>query len=147
MTNLNPIPASQNAKVNSFYFGAFLALVIASGYSLYGIAGVVISTATPYVAGVGMFVALLSVFGALITTMKKVRKSAGKQAMIGDCFMATAIIGVTGYLLAACVQTFQPGGNPAEYWTDGALAAATFAALFLGGKYGTSLMAAGQTQK
>jgi hypothetical protein len=138
--------AGSNPKLTSIAVGAFLALLGVSVYSLFGLYGA-ISVAMPYVAGVGMFVALLSVFGAIIATLKRARKTVNKQILIHDCFIAVAVIGVMGYLLAACVQTFQPGGNPADYWTYGGLSGAGFLALFFSGQFLGPLFNAGQTPK
>lgn len=133
---------ANSSRRTSLMVGAFIALVIVVGYSLVGI-GTFINVAAPYVAGTGMFVALLSIFGVIIATLKKVKKSARKQLAMMDCYIAVAIIGVAGYFLAACVQTFQPGGNPADLWVLGAGSAAVFAALFSSGSFLSSMYAAG----
>ena len=131
-----------NSRRTSLLVGAFLALVCVCYYSLVGFASVV-SIATPYLAGIGMFAGLLSIFGTIIFTLKKIRKSARKEAAIFDCYIAIAVIGVAGYFLAACVQTFQPNGNPAELWIHGAASAAAFAFLFTSGSWLRDLFNAG----
>ncbi len=141
-----PAGSSKASPRNSMLVGAFIALFGVSCYSLFGLFGVV-NVVMPYVAGVGMFVALLSIFSAIIATLKRARRSNAKQVVIWDCYAAVAVIGVMGYFLAACVQTFQPDGNAAEYWSNGAVAAAVFAMLFGGGKYIGQLLAAGKNSK
>lgn len=136
--------ANGNPRFKAFRAGAFITLFCVTCYALFGITSTVIFTATPYVAGVGMFVALLAIFGTIFSTLKKVRKTARKEAIIWDCYVAIAIIGVAGYFLAACVQTFVPGANPAIFWQYGAGAAAGFAALFMGGKYANKLFNSGK---
>jgi len=139
-------PATDNSKRNSLIVGAFLGLVGVSCYSLVTLFGV-ITTAAPYIAGVGMFVGLFAIFAAIIATLKQVRKTAQKEVAIWDCYVAVAVIGVMGYFLAACVATFQPGANPSEFWTNGATAAAIFAMLFGGGKYAAELFNAGKSSQ
>ena len=119
----------------AFYLGAFLALIYVCFTGIWGAAGTVIATSFPYMAGVGMFAALLAIFGAIVLTLKKVRKNSRKQIAIMDCYIAVAVIGVAGYFLAACVQVFQPGANPADLWVHGAVSAAIFTAIFGGGRY------------
>lgn len=142
MSNEN-IGATSSSRKNAFYFGAFLALLYVTFTGLWGMAAGMFATTAPYVAGVAMFAGLLSIFGSMVMALKKVRRNTAKQAMIMDCFIATAVIGVAGFFLAACVQTFQPGGNPADLWTHGAIATAIFTGLFGGGKYMAELFIAG----
>lgn len=136
----------RSPRLGAFQFGACAALICVCIYLMFGI-GSVISTITPYIAGVVMFVALLAIFGSIFLTLKKIRKNAQKQVAMLDCYVAIAVIGCTGYFLAACVQTFQAGGNPAMFWSYGAASAATFAALILGGKCLADLFNSGAGSK
>ena len=133
--SIENIPAkARGFRMNAFIFGAVLALIYIWFHGFWAGTLHTIALVTPYLAGVGMFVGLLTIFGTILATLRKVRNNAGRDNAIWDCYIAIAVIGVTGYFLAACVQTFQPGGNPAELWTTGAIAAASFAALFGSGK-------------
>ena len=119
--------------------GALFALVIVSGYSLLKLMGSVAASAFPFVAGIGLFVGLMAIFLTLVATFKKMRRSSRKQLAIWDCYTSLAVIAVLGYFAAACVATFQPGGNPSALWTHGIASAALFALLFSGGKWAGTL--------
>lgn len=139
--------ANGNPRFKAFWAGASITLFCVTCYALFGITASVIFTISPYVAGLGMFVALLAIFASIIGVMKKVRKSAHKEAIIWDCYVGIAIIGVAGYFLAACVQTFVPGANPAILWQYGAGAAASFATLFFVGKFINDVFKSGKNAK
>lgn len=128
-----------NGRLASIGVGAVIAAVGLSVYSLFQLAGTVFAAAFPFVAGVTLFVGLMTVFLSIVYTLKGVRKSARKQFAIWDCYTALAIIAVLGYFLAACVATFQPGANPSALWTNGIAAAAFFVCLFGGGKWAGAL--------
>lgn len=116
-----------NSYLTAFLGGGFVTLV---GLSTASLIGKVVATAMPYVAGAGMFVGLLSIFAVLVLILKSARRKASKEALIQDAYRALAIIGVAGYFLAACVETFMPGGNASAFWTAGTFAAIVFATLF-----------------
>lgn len=137
---------ASSPRRTSMMVGAFIALVFVVGYSLIGLVGA-LNVAAPYLAGTAMFVTLLAIFGGIIGMLKKVRKGAQKQVAMRDCYIAAAVIGVAGFFLAACVQTFMPGANPATLWTHGAVTAAIFVALFGGSGYLADLFNAGGKAK
>lgn len=124
--------AQPNSYLTAFLGGGFITLV---GLSTATMVGKVVATALPYVAGAGMFVGLLSIFGVLVLILKSARRKATKEALIQDAYRALAIIGVMGYFLAACVETFMPGGVPSVFWTSGTVAAIIFATLFGSSKF------------
>jgi hypothetical protein len=146
-TNAVAPAKASSSRLNAFYVGGFLALVFVSIKTLTGVTSVFVGDVMPYIAGVGMFAALIAIFAVLIGTLKSVRKVAKKEAAIWDCYVAVAIIGTMGYFLAACVATFQHGADPSEFWTAGATSAACFAMLFGGGKYAAELFNAGKNAK
>lgn len=147
MSNENTTMSPGSFRKTSLLAGAFIALAYVSCTSLLTVAGNVLATTMPYLAGVGMFVALLSIFGAMLMTFRKLRKNAKKEAAIMESYIALAVIGTMGYCLAACVQTFQPNGDPASFWTYAATAAAVFVGIFGGGKYAAALFEAGGQKK
>lgn len=128
-----------NRRRLSFTAGALIALLLVSSYCIPAIVGA-ISTATPYLAGVAMFITLLAILSTVVRTISSKRKSKSRQNLPADCFTALAVLGVSGYLIAACVQTFQPGGNPADLWSAGAFTAAVFVAIYSGFNYLPALM-------
>lgn len=134
-----PESSGNNGRLFSLGFGAVVAAVILSGYSLISMVGGIVVSAAPYLAGAALFISLMTIFLSIVTMLKKLRRSARKTFAIWDCYTAIAVIAVMGYFAAACVATFQPGGDPSSLWTHGISAAALFAMLFGGGKWAGQL--------
>ncbi len=143
MSNENTNPVEQvdgdKGRLFSLGAGALLAAIALSIYSLFKLVGFVATSAFPYVAGVTLFAALMSVFISIVFMLKRIRRSAQKSVAITDCYRALAVIGVLGYFAAACVATFQPGADPSSLWTYGVGSAALFGMLFAGGKFAKQL--------
>jgi hypothetical protein len=145
-TNSALVPVSatpeetRKLNVKSLFFGAYAAAAVLAIYSLIQLVGSVFSTMVPYVAGGILFVTLTSIFLSVVLMLKKIRKSARKTIAVLDTYASIAVITVLGYFAAACVVTFQPGGNPTELWTNGALAAIVWVCLFGGGKWTAQLL-------
>lgn len=140
------VPVAEATKVEtrrinlkSFLFGAYAATAVLAVYSIIELIGNVFVTAVPYVAGGVLFISLTAIFLSVVSMLKKIRKSARKTIAVWDTYLAIAVITVLGYFAAACVATFQPGGNAAELWTSGATAAILWGLLFGCGKYGAEL--------
>lgn len=140
------VPASadttaETRKINlkSLAFGAYAATAVLAIYSLVQLVGSIFTTMVPYVAGGILFVTLTTIFLSVITMLKKIRKSARKTFAVWDTYAAIAVLTVLGYFAAACVATFQPGGNAAELWSNGALAAFAWGCLFGSGKFSADL--------
>lgn len=130
-------------NLNSLFFGAYAATAVLTVYTMIGLVSSVFVTAAPYVAGVALFITLGTVFLSIIGMLRKMRKGARKTFAVVDTYAALAVLTVLGYFIAACVQTFTPGGDPLSYWSNGAVAAISWAALFACGKYGAELFRAG----
>ena len=141
--NINPVEQTNEAgdkgRLFSLGAGALLAAVVLSIYSLFKLVGFVATSAFPYVAGVTLFAALMSVFISIVFMLKRIRRSARKNVAITDCYRSLAVISVLGYFAAACVATFQPGTDPSQLWSYGIGSAALFAMLFAGGKFAMQL--------
>jgi hypothetical protein len=135
----NPESSGNNGRLFSLGFGAVVAAVILSGYSLVSMVGGVVVSVAPYLAGGALFISLMTIFLSIVTMQKKLRKAASKNFAIWDCYTSLATIATLGYFAAACVATFQPGGNPSTLWTHGIATAALFALLFGGGKWAGQL--------
>lgn len=131
--------ATRKINLNSFLFGAYAAAAVLAIYSVIQLLGSLFTTVLPYVAGGVLFVSLTAIFLSIIGMLKKFRKGARKTFAVWDTYLSIAVLTVMGYFAAACVATFQPGVNPAELWSNGALAAFAWVCLFGGGKYAAEL--------
>ena len=138
--------SATSSQLGSLCFGAFLASAVLTIYTVLKLLGNVLVTATPYLAGGALFLTLCTVFLSTLASLRSMRKGARKTFAVADTYAALSVISVMGFYIAACVQTFQPGGNPGQYWTTGTVTALSFAALFACGKYGAELFRAGNSK-
>ena len=126
-------PGTSNLK--SLAFGAYAASAVLAIYSIIQMLDSMIHHLLPYVAGGALFITLSTIFLSIIASLKKYRTGARKSIAVIDTYAALAAISVLGYFAAACVGVFQPGAPSSELWSNGALAAICWTALFGGGKY------------
>jgi hypothetical protein len=131
---------TRKLNLNSLLFGAYVAAAVLAIYSLVQMIGSVFNNVMPYVAGAALFISLGSIFLSIIVMMKKYRNGARKSIAVKDTYVAIAALTVLGYFAAACVATFQPGGNAAELWTNGSLALIAWVCLFGGGSWTAQLL-------
>lgn len=134
--------AETRIKLHSFIWGALGASIIVGIFSLLQVLAF-FSTVLPWLAGAALFSVLLGTFFVLLQWLKKMRRS---QYAFWDCYTAIGVVSVLGFFAGACVQTFQPGGQPLVMWTYAALSAIVFASCFAVGKFAGIVWEAGRQQ-